>query len=131
MTKDNSGKRGSDVFLYSLLSMCFISIVLSFYFFYIRKDYDFVVEVDCNPEVETCFYRDCTNSEDCPPNNLSYYNQYTIKARDFKYCTNEDCTDVCKNNIISCVKIECTEIDINEGLCVIPTSVNSLIDSQE
>jgi len=125
MTKDNSGKRGSDVFLYSLLFMCFISIVLSFYFFYIKKDYDFIVEVACNPEVETCFYRDCTTPEDCPPNNLSYYTEYTIKASDFKSCGNEDCTEACKDNLITCIKTGCTDIQINDGTCVLPANLNT------
>ncbi|MFA6089632.1 MAG: hypothetical protein WC755_07245, partial [Candidatus Woesearchaeota archaeon] len=56
----------------------------------------------------------------CPPNNLSYYNQYTIKAKDFKSCVNEDCTNVCSEGIINCVKTECTEADIKGGICVVP-----------
>jgi hypothetical protein len=51
---------------------------------------------------------------------LSYYNQYTIKAKDFKSCVNEDCTNVCSEGIINCVKTECTEADIKGGICVVP-----------
>lgn len=110
-----------NLFAYLLLACVLISIISSFYLFYFKKDYDFFVETRCNPETDVCFFRDCEDSpEVCPPNNLSYYNQYTIKASDFKSCLNEDCTDACDNKIIKCIKTECTEDDINEGVCILP-----------
>jgi len=108
-----------NLFLYVLLALVFVAIVSSFYFFYLKKDYDFIVETECNPEIEMCFFRDCEHSLDgCPPNNLSYYNQYTINANDFQSCANEDCSYVCSNNIISCIKTECINDDIQNGVCV-------------
>jgi hypothetical protein len=109
-----------NLFLYILLGGCVVAIVSSFYFFYFKKDYDFIVETKCNPETETCFYRDCTNPDDCPPNNLSYYNEYTLKAKDYALCPNEDCTDVCANGTAKCIKTECTDDDIQNGVCVEP-----------
>jgi hypothetical protein len=114
-----------NIFLYILLAGVIIAILSSFYFFYFKKDYDFIVETKCNPETETCFYRDCTNPDDCPPNGLSYYNTYTLKASDFKMCENEDCTVACTTGAISCSKTECTESDINDGVCVRPTTPDS------
>jgi len=114
-------EKGHNIFLYVMLGGCLIAIVTSFYFFYFKKNYDFFVEIKCNPETDTCFYRDCENNPDiCPPNNLSYYSQYTIKAKDFKNCVNEDCTEACNTNLIQCVKTECTEDDINNGICIEP-----------
>lgn len=108
-----------NIFLYILLAGVLIAIISSFYFFYFKKDYDFIVEIKCNPETETCFYRDCESSpDDCPPNNLSYYNEYTLKAKDFKACANEDCTEACVTGVIECVKNECTDSDIESGICV-------------
>jgi hypothetical protein len=112
-------------FLYILLGGCLISIISSFYFFYFKKNYDFIVETSCNPETETCFYRDCINPDDCPPNNLSYYNEYTIKAGDFQNCVNEDCTEACKASAIDCIKTKCTETDISDGTCIEPSNVDS------
>lgn len=121
----------SNIFLYILLSGVLIAIIVSFYSFYHKKNYDFFVETACNSEMEMCFYRDCEGSPDiCPPNNLSYLNQYIISAKDFKYCENEDCTEVCNNNTISCIKIECTENDINEGICISP-NVSEIDESVE
>lgn len=120
-TKDD--KKGSNIFLYILLAGVLIVIIVSFYFFYFKKDYDFIVETQCNPEVETCFYRDCSVADSCPPNNLSYYNTYTLKASDFKACVNEDCTETCTTGAISCVKTECTEKDLTDGTCVEPPNI--------
>lgn len=110
-----------NLFLYILLGGVLIAIASSFYFFYFKKDYDFIVETKCNPETEACFYRDCTNPDDCPPNGLSYYNQYTINAGDFASCKDEDCTEACTLGTIACEKTECTESDINDGICVLPS----------
>lgn len=63
-----------NVFLYILLASCAVVIATSFYFFYFKKDYDFIVETSCDNTKEDCFYRDCSIDGECPPNNLSYSN---------------------------------------------------------
>lgn len=96
------------------------AIISCFYLFYIKKDFDFIVETDCDPNTETCFYRDCGIVDECPPNNLSYYNEYTLKAKDFQSCPNEDCMEACASGTIECIKTECTEDDIKDEICVVP-----------
>lgn len=115
--KDNKHNTLLDILLAGVL----IAIAASFYSFYYQKNYDFFIETQCDPSTETCFYRDCENNLDvCPPNNLSYYNQYTIKARDFRFCPDEDCSNTCKTGVINCIKTECTEEDISNGTCLAP-----------
>ena len=93
----------------------------SFYFFYIRKDFNFIVEIPCDTTKEQCFQRDCTNPDDCPPNGLSDFKRYSLKASDFKYCKNEDCTSVCENGEIKCEQITCTEDpEVGESCSTIP-----------
>ena len=92
------------------------------YIFYFKKNYDFIVETKCDNTTETCYYRDCSIDGNCPPNNLSYYSVYTINAKDFKKCINEDCTDFCKNTD-TCLKTECANSDISDGICVLPTPI--------
>lgn len=88
--------------------LVFFSVIISnFYFFYFKKDYDFIVETSCNSEFEECFERDCTNPDDCPPNELSLFKRYSLQASDFIYCENEDCTFACESGKIECEKIEC------------------------
>lgn len=88
----------------------FISTILScFYFFYIKKDFNFIVETTCNKTMEECFVRDCTNPDDCPPNGLEEFKRYSLNANDFKYCKNEDCLNACENKQIPCENISCVE----------------------
>lgn len=99
------GKKNDDFFIYMLLAGILIVVVNSFYMYFYKQNYPFIVETKCDPEVETCSYRDCENEPDiCPPNGLSYYKEYTINARDYKYCENEDCELACKEGVINCVE---------------------------
>jgi hypothetical protein len=116
MPEENDKKHNA--FLNILGLSCIAIIIVSFYFFYFKKDYDFIVETSCDHESETCFFQDCSIEGNCPPNNLTYYNEYTISAKDFSACTNEDCTQACKEGNIECVKTECTDSDLEEGTCV-------------
>lgn len=119
-------KKESDFFIYVLLAGVLIVIITSFYSLYFKKNYDFFIETECNPEMETCFFRDCENEPDiCPPNNFSYYHQYTIKARDFSACENENCKEACSLGTIQCIKIECTQADIDADICLEPFSLSS------
>ena len=98
-----------NIFLYILLGSVALAILSSFYFFYFKKDYDFIVEVKCDTSKEVCFQRDCSNPDNCPPNGLSDFKRYSLKAKDFKYCENEDCASVCESGQIRCTQVECTE----------------------
>ncbi len=127
--------KSHNTFIYILLFSCFVVVAVSFYNFYLKKDYYFIVETNCDSTSETCFYRDCSIADECPPNNLSYYSKYTINANDFAMCENEDCTNFCKENADSCVKTECTEEDIEGELCLFPESVlneeeSTIVDSE-
>lgn len=99
-----------------LTPFTFLNIILflavianSFYFFYIKKDFDFIVETVCDPTLEQCLLRDCTNPDDCPPNGLQEFKRYTLNANDFKYCENEDCKTVCESGQVQCEIIPCIE----------------------
>ncbi len=117
-------KKEHNIFLYTLIVSILVVVVASFYSFYFKKNFDFIVETACNPETETCFFRDCEEDpEICPPNNLSYYNEYTISARDFDVCLNEDCIQACNTGVINCIKTDCTESDISEEICILPTGI--------
>lgn len=111
-------QKGHNYFLYVIILSCITVIYVSYYIFYIQKDYDFVVETSCDNTQESCRYRDCGIDGECPPNNLSLYNEYTINASDFASCKHDDCTEVCKNESINCVKTECTEDDFTQGSCL-------------
>ncbi len=94
-----------------LINILLFVIVLanSFYFFYIKKDFDFMVETSCDTSKEECFLRDCSDPDSCPPNGLTEFKRYTLNANSFKYCENEDCKIACEGNQINCENIPCEE----------------------
>ncbi len=75
------------------------------------------MEVVCDPSKETCFQRDCSNPDNCPPNGLSDFKRYNLKASDFKMCQNEDCENACEIGAIKCEPIECTVDEIMGEFC--------------
>ncbi len=99
----------SNWFLWLIGISCLTVILCAFYFFYYKKDYEFIVEVVCDPSKEICSQRDCSNPDDCPPNGLSDFKRFSLEASDFKMCVNEDCTNACENGTIKCEPIECAE----------------------
>ena len=111
-------KGGHNYFLYSIILSCITVVFVSYYIFFVNKNYDFTVEISCDNKIESCRYRDCSIDGVCPPNNLSLYNEYSIRASDFSSCKNDDCTLACKTGSINCVKTECTEDDFTQGSCL-------------
>jgi hypothetical protein len=81
----------------------------SFYKYYYTKNYDYLVEARCDPLAENCFSRDCTNPDDCPPNGLSIYKKFFVKAFDFAKCSDNSCEKECSNGFIECSPIPCGE----------------------
>lgn len=88
----------------------FLALGMSYYKYYYTANYKYLIELPCNPETSDCQYRDCdTNPDECPPNGLSYYNKYSIKAYDFKKCENENCEEQCLTGKISCKLVTTAE----------------------
>ena len=93
-----------------LLLICVVlSILVSFYYFYVKKEFNFIVEVPCDQTKESCFHRDCSKPDDCPPNGLSEFKRYSLNAVDFNKCKDENCSDVCARGEIKCVPVACSE----------------------
>lgn len=113
-------KKQKNWLIWLLVSGCIISILFSFYNYFYKKNYNFIVEVPCGATTETCFQRDCSNPDDCPPNGLSDFKRYSLKASDFKYCKNEDCLQACTDGAIKCSQVKCTENSETGESCVSP-----------
>jgi len=124
---EDEKERDSNSWLVQALIGCsIVAILVSFYFFYYKKDYNFIVEVPCNTLQETCFQRDCSSLGDCPPNNLSVFKRYSLNANDFKACENEDCTNACEGGEIKCELIKCTEnLEVGESCSSLKNPVNN------
>lgn len=92
---------------FSFLLFVSAPILSNLYKYYITQDYFFLVEANCNPENELCFVRDCTNSDECPPNGLSNYKEYYVKAFDFPKCSDNSCENECESGLIVCTRKIC------------------------
>lgn len=79
------------------------------YNFLFAQNYDFYIEASCDPTTQTCFERDCSEVDACPPNNLSTYRAFYIKAADFKKCADNSCLMECTNSTIPCEELMCGE----------------------
>lgn len=114
---------------FTLLALvAFISVIAAnFYFFYFKKNYEFIVETACDPTQEECFQRDCSEEGACPPNELSIFKRYSLTALDFNSCENEDCARACETGQIICTLLECEEdIEFGES-CSVPLSLEAPI----
>jgi hypothetical protein len=113
-------KINSNGFLFALLLIgSVVAIGASFWKYYYTKDYDFIVEASCEPQIEYCFFRDCeANPDSCPPNGLSNYKVFNIKAYDFDKCADNSCKVECESNKIACTQVECDSS--NEDVCSSP-----------
>ncbi len=124
--QNNTDKGGINYFLVFVFFSLILVISSSIYNLFIKKDYDFLVETSCDNLSEVCFYRDCTSGE-CPPNNLSFYKQYHIRAYEFEKCGNEDCTSYCSISN-TCEPVLCTNQDIQDGICIEPIPEEIIIE---
>lgn len=100
-----------------IAAMVVAVIAATSWFFLVRKDYEFVVEVPCDPETEICYARDC-EEEECPVNGLETYTVFTLRAADFARCADGTCLMECRTGEISCSEAICGESE--EDVCAAP-----------
>lgn len=106
----------SDKLFLAAIALSILAVIsITAYSFLYLKNYDFVTEAECNPETETCFYRDCSEEDACPPNSLESYRVFTTSALDFKTCLTNSCLRKCINGEIQCEEQICGESE--EDVC--------------
>jgi len=103
-----SGIRASSLFwIIIVFFLLLMPIGSSFYKYYFSKDYKYLIEAACEPSIEICFSRDCSNPDNCPPNGLSLFKEYYVKAYDFEKCSDNSCAKECEKGQIKCSPINC------------------------
>lgn len=98
-----------------LIIVLLIPVASNFYKYYYSKNYYFLIEAECDSSKENCYLRDCSITDECPPNGYSTYKQYYVKAFDFLNCADNSCSIECKEKIITCLEIPCGDSD--QGIC--------------
>ncbi len=108
----------SKLLVYIFLTLFLVALCSSFFTYLYSKDYDVVVEASCDQTKQSCYLRDCENTEECPPNNLSVYKIYQVKGYDYKACKDGTCLYECENGAIQCTEILCGEN--RDDICSLP-----------
>ena len=96
------------LFLFVIALVIGIPFAVAFNKYYYTKNYDYIIETPCDPSKEACYTRDCS-AEECPPNGLSNYKVFSVKAYDFAKCSDNSCKKECEGGLIVCVAIPCGE----------------------
>lgn len=104
----------SKIFFVVFFGVIILITVFSFVKYFVLKDYYIKVEVDCDPQKESCFVYVCDPQEDseCPVNpeeRTSYYKFIDKKAKSIPLCSIDD---------IDCPVLVCSpEEDCQEIVC--------------
>lgn len=96
----------SKIFFWCFFSIIFIAIAISFYKYFISKDYYIKAEVECNPEKEKCFMAKSDSSE-----TINYYKIIEKKAHDIPpmICQEgEDCKEIFCDKTTKPEGVECS-----------------------
>jgi len=101
-------KMTDKTFLAVILVLVMGAMAATAYHFLIRGAYEVVLELPCDPELNTCFSRDCSTGE-CPDNGLELYRIFALSARDFQQCADTSCLDACTEASIECTEYACGE----------------------
>ena len=94
------------ILLCVLVGIIGLSFFSSFARFVVAKDYNFHVEIPCEPMDSNCFVRDCDDY--CPPNALESYRVFVMPAQLYSGCTDNTCSNICLTNGTSCTEILCS-----------------------
>jgi len=98
----------SDKWIIGLFVASIVAVVaVTGYKFLWQKNYTFLVEQACDPATEQCYQRDCTQTGNCPPDNLSNYKIMEINAADFSKCSDNSCATECADGSIKCTPLFC------------------------
>jgi hypothetical protein len=130
----------SKIFLTVFFGLIVVVIGISFYKYFIAKNYFIKTETVCDPATEKCFVRTCDPADDseCPENEaerISYYKLIEEKAYAIASCdaATEDCENpVCKPDA-ECTETLCDQSNVIEGEeCNDPTTYleNQIINQE-
>lgn len=74
--------------------------------FLVTEDYEFQVEAPCDPNTEECMERDCSDEDaGCLPESTNFYKIWSLRAYDFKKCSDSTCSHECGSGKIDCEEI--------------------------
>lgn len=106
--------RSDKAFLAAMAISLLTIIGITAFSFVHAKNFAFVTEAPCDPASQTCFHRDCSEPDACPPNGLEDYRVFTTSALDFRSCVDGSCAEQCDSGAIACEELVCGEGEEDE-----------------
>jgi hypothetical protein len=117
-----STDKQSKIFFLALFLLIALSVGVSYYRFFVAKDYVIEAQADCDPAAEACFVSVCDPQEEqCsgdPEEDTSYYKVVHRKAANIPLCNpNDEGCDalVCQPDEEGCEEILCDPNSLAEG----------------
>lgn len=102
-------------------SLILVAVAITFFKYFVFKDYVVVTQVECDPTLERCFVAACDPSQDetCsenPSEQTSYYKIIQKKASHMPMCDPADATCIvsCSGDL-SCKEILCDDLTTQDG----------------
>lgn len=123
--ENQTNNKSNVIFFVIFFLLIFASIAVTFNKFVIKKDYQIIAEVSCNPQVERCFVYECDSEiEECtgnPEEDVSYY-KYVSKNAGTIYSCERTRQKIGCNEELSCLRGEakcfytyCDSNNLQEG----------------
>jgi len=130
----------SKIFFVIFFFLIFASIAVSFYKYFVLKDYYVKTEVECNPEQEKCFIAECdpvldSECSENPNERISYYKLVQKKPSAVSLCDADspDCQPFACQAGEDCQEILCDQeaaqtegVECNDPETYIKEQINSI-----
>jgi len=115
---DIKTSKGSKI-LVTFIGLAMISAIgLSFYRYFIKKDFSLYVKETCDPSIEKCFVHVCEDGDTrCSslPDSIFYYKIIYQKESKAPVCTDNDCPPIiCEANDSDCQIYYCSDENLIE-----------------
>jgi len=114
----NTQEKEANFYVLFFIASAILVACASFYSHLYAQNLEYLVEETCNPEISTCFVRDC-EEEECPPNELTEFRTLVVPAGIFSKCKENSCIDACRESG-ACLEIMCTD---EESTCAGPDTM--------
>lgn len=120
--------RKSKILLLVFIILIIASVVVTYYKIMVKRDYQILAQISCDPAAESCFTHECDSEyEECsenPEENISYYKLINKNAANISICDSnkgEECAELtCEEGEPNCEITLCSEETEEDDSCSNP-----------
>ncbi len=108
MKEDN---KQSKYFTLAIGLLAFFVVAFSYYNFFIKNDFEVIKQIDCDPQIDSCFVSDC-DSNDSECDTETTYKKITAPS---KYAGSDYESFTCVSGDPHCQIITCSDATVEAG----------------